>query len=188
MKSKLFLFLLLNLSSIILNSQIWSEYDRMGMTLSEIHERVEEQFKSLPSDQLQSHQKWYQRWRYERSFYGDLSLDQIIQKNIEKRNFISKESKKLQAQSRSAYGEWENVMPDSLFTSAPGYYPHYGVVYDIAFDLEDSNLLYAGTHGAGLWRRSSDGTWKQMTFGLPIQGVMGIVAKGDSITILTGSK
>ncbi|MEL6986956.1 MAG: hypothetical protein AAGK97_03920, partial [Bacteroidota bacterium] len=86
---------------------------------------------------------------------------------------------------RNNFGTWENVTVDTMMDNT---WPNYGVVQDLAFDEDDPGKLYVGTHGAGLLRRNNDGSWDDLTFGMPVQGITGIVADSNRIMCLTGSK
>ncbi len=71
-----------------------------------------------------------------------------------------------------------------------GWNPGNGRVNEIAFHPTNSNIIYAGASGGGLWKTSDGGnTWSSLTDGMPNLAISGIAISHtnfDVIYILTG--
>ncbi|MEL6986953.1 MAG: hypothetical protein AAGK97_03905, partial [Bacteroidota bacterium] len=168
-----------------LSAQHWSEFLNQGKSLEGIDEDINEHVKSKSEEDKNRILKHYRRWRIFASYNYVPNQEEAAKIDAEKWNAAENLKSEIVSHARNNFGSWENVTPDTLFYEQ---WPNYGVVQDITFDRNDNNTMYVGTHGAGLLRRNADGTWDDLTFGMPVQGITGIVADSNRISFITGSK
>ncbi len=85
---------------------------------------------------------------------------------------------------------WAELGPSAYVNGNFGYNPGLGRVNVIAFDPEDSNVIYLGAPSGSLWKTTNGGnTWTPLTDQLASIGVSGIAVDpddGNHIFILTG--
>ena len=185
MQSKIVFIGLTLFISLNLSSQHWSDFLRQGKSLPEIDQDIVHHIKNKSASDQKQILKHYKRWRIFANYNYRQNAEEANQINSNKWKIAEELKPELNNYARNNFGTWQNITPDTLFYQD---WPNYGVVQDIEFDKDDPNTMYAGTHGAGLLRRNADGSWEDLTFGMPVQGVTGIAADSNRITFITGSK
>ena len=140
--------------------------------------------------------KQFKRWEY----YHAPRLNSIgyiynvAKKNWEEYYDYERENAQFKEASRGFSGNWKSFGPAVYERFGAGYNGGNGRVNCIAVDPSNSNIIYAGTPGGGLWKTTNGGsTWLPMNDFFPsVLGVSGIAidpkspANKRTIYILTG--
>jgi len=83
-------------------------------------------------------------------------------------------------------GVWQPLGPDSWYVGPYwGWNPGVGRINVIAVSPSNSNVIYVGTPGGGLWRSHDGGiSWTPLTDNLPVLGVTGIAIDPSNPNII----
>ena len=157
-------------------------------TLPQIMATVDDYLNTLPEgnerDRLEKH---FARWAYYRSMH--------LGPNGEFVNISAKTMEAVSNQSdaplTTANGSWSFVGPSSATLNNPSAdILGNGRVDRIAFDPNNSSIIYVGTPSGGLWKTTTGGSsWTPLTNYIPSLGISGIVvshANSNTIYVLTG--
>ncbi|MEL7145960.1 MAG: T9SS type A sorting domain-containing protein [Bacteroidota bacterium] len=181
--------------------QVHLQYYRESETknFQEIVERVEAYYKDQDKGRGSGY-KQFKRWKHYHS--TRLSADGSVQ-DITKINFnefyFHQENLPKKSFGRSSKdpnvvaGEWKALGPTEYSGMASGHNGGLGRVNVVEVDPTNSNILYVGTAGGGLWRSLDGGnSWTPLTDGIPRIGISGIAidysspASNRTIYVLTG--
>ncbi len=178
-----------------LNAQIHIEFLEQSDSkdFNEIVQQVEAYFQDKDKGRGSGY-KQFKRWEYYHS--SRLSINGTIvdvsQRNFDEFYSYQQNNQSIRGKSVVA-GDWESVGPTSYSSVASGHAGGLGRVNCIEVDPVDSNILYIGTPGGGLWKSTNGGSsWQALTDGIPRIGISDIVIDPTSppnnrtIYILTG--
>ena len=168
-----------------LTAQLWIDLAQEGKALPEIKTAVVN-FRNTLDDaaKIKSLDKHFNRWLFKNADY--YNANGVFSNDARQAMQLARTFAREKSSGRSTFGEWAIVSPPISEDFESGT-PNQGVVYDIEFDPNDSNIIYAGTQG-GLWRKNGANPWEHLTFGLPIFGVSGVViVNSQTIYFLSGA-
>lgn len=185
--SLLFLLLATNNSY----SQDWKQQYEQGKSFKEIKATMAKKFKGKAalrnSNNYSKAFKQYSRWEYYWQSQLDVSGNFVSPKQV----LDSWEEVKKMEQSlpSNATANWSYLGPDVLPTATSMAYPGMGRINAISFQPNQTNIVWAGAAGGGLWKSSNGGTnWEVKGDNLPVLGISDIAISytGDTLYIATG--
>jgi len=187
----LIILLFFYLGSITLSAQYYTKTaskNNFELSVKKIEQHYKDQDKGRGSGYKQ-----FKRW------------EEFVQKHLDENgNRINSTAmsfaayEKMQNSGERSNGYWVELGPNG-WTNDPdpypdteqgGWNPGNGRVNEIAFHPTDTNIIYVGASGGGLWKTSDGGSsWTSLTDGMPNLAISGIAVSHtdpDVIYILTG--
>jgi photosystem II stability/assembly factor-like uncharacterized protein len=143
--------------------EITSIYDLMNrrdLNLKTVEKLADDYFK-IKGTQRGSGYKQYQRWLHEARFHVDKDLNFISpQKEMEAYEKFAQNSSANNNRTMAApIGIWTEIGPLSINPTV-SWNPGYGKVSAIAIHPSNTNIIYVGTPGGGIWKSTNAGsTW-----------------------------
>lgn len=193
---KSLLIILLTVLCIQANAQTYFDVIKtapQNATLKDVATSVKQYFLQNPQSKgLKQWERW--NWYAERHLDEDGKVANITAKTMQALQSMNVDTKKFTATpgisnniAARINGDWYPLGPFSIAAPAQNFM---GRINCLAFHPTNSNTLFAGTPGGGIWKSINNGTsWTPLSDGLPSSGVSGIVidpSNANIMYILTG--
>ena len=180
-------------------SQIHLQFlnESKSKSFDEIVKRVEEYYKDKDKGPGSGYLQ-FKRWEYHNStrLTEDGRVLDVVNRNFNEFYFYQQNTlgtSRGRTSGSGLEGNWKAVGPTEFEILGASSSAGLGRVNAIEVDPSNSNIIYVGTPGGGLWRTKNGGiTWAPLTDGIPRMGISGIAIDYTSppsnrtIYILTG--
>jgi photosystem II stability/assembly factor-like uncharacterized protein len=133
-------------------SSIYEIMGRTDLSISEIEKLANDYF-AIKGKGRGSGYKQYSRWLYERQFHTN-DQGYLIDPNVEQasyQTFVNSEKFK-----KKANITWTELGP-SAWTASYGWNPGMGRINAVAVNQTDTNIIYIGSNGGGVWKTTNGG-------------------------------
>lgn len=128
--------------------------------------------------------KQFERWA---NFWKDriLTNGHFVSAAHNYNEWVKENKRHENTNNKSTTATWKLVGPTKLPTSSVSFYPGMGRINTVAFNGTDTNTLYVGAPGGGVWKTTDAGkNWEAHGDGFPNMGVSDIVINPTNTNIL----
>lgn len=175
---KLLLLLLLGSTSLAVFAQGFNKALQQGSlgidsSFGSLSEKINKYYDTAKGSNRAGYKQW-KRWEWFAAYHqsGAGTVDNYLQKNVDA---LTVESKKQSSIAQQSYnGNWQSIGHTNV--GGPTGTALQGRVNCIAFDPVNSQIMYAGAAGGGIWKTTNGGElWYNVTATLPALGISDIV-------------
>ena len=192
MKRILFLWatiLILCFSKQKATAQEWSKNLKANATLAEQKEAFYKYYKNVPAGWSSNDDEYMLFKRKERALrYYDLHQPGVSPEQETWNAFLQLQTQSQNKTSQSAAANWSSLGPFGAITAYNGI----GRLISVKIDPTNSNIVWVGSGGGGLWKSITGGNnWAPMQAGMPNLGVADIAidpTNTNNMYIATGDK